>query len=183
MVSLRSGVACGKVASSKPQASMKLQASNFKPTAARRQSFGAWSLRLFWGLGLVAWSFREPLFAADTNAVLAGWFASQTNLHTWSADFTQTRALKALTQPLVTAGRLYFAVPNQFRWELGRPAKTIALRQAADMYVIYPLLKRAERYPLDARAPGEWRDLLSLLDAGFPRDRETFDACFRVLSL
>jgi len=121
--------------------------------------------------------------AADTNAVLSGWFASQTNLHTWSADFTQTRALKTLTQPLVATGHISFAVPNQFRWELGRPAKTIALRQADEMFVIYPLLKRAERYPMGAQAPGEWRDMLELLDAGFPRDRIAFDARFRILSL
>ena len=120
---------------------------------------------------------------ADTNAVLSGWFASQTNLRTWSAGFTQTRALKALTQPLVTTGHLSFAVPNKFRWELGRPAKTIALRQEDEMFVIYPLLKRAERYPMGGNAPGEWRDMLSLLDAGFPRDRAGFDARFRVLSL
>lgn len=121
--------------------------------------------------------------AADTNAVLAGWFASQTNLQTWSADFTQTRALKTLTQPLVATGRIAFAVPNKFRWELGQPAKTIALRQADEMFVIYPRLKRAERYPMGEKAPGEWRDMLSLLDAGFPRDRAAFDARFRVLSL
>ena len=125
----------------------------------------------------------SPSHAADTNAVLTGWFASQANLHAWSADFTQTRALKTLTQPLVTAGHISFAVPNQFRWELGRPAKTIALRQADEMFVIYPLLKRAERYPMGEKAPGEWRDMLSLLDAGFPRDRAAFDARFRVLSL
>ncbi len=93
---------------------------------------------LLWGLGLGTWSL--PGRAADTNGVLSRWFASQTNLQTWSADFTQTRALKALTQPLVTPGHLSFAVPNQFRWELGRPAKTIALRQADEMFVIYPLL-------------------------------------------
>ena len=122
-------------------------------------------------------------FAADTNAVLAAWFNSQTNLQTWSADFTQTRALKTLTQPLVTVGHISFAVPNQFRWELGRPPRTIALRQADEMFVIYPLLKRAERYPMGEKAPGEWRDLLSLLDAGFPRNRAEFDARFRILSL
>lgn len=122
-------------------------------------------------------------FAADTNSVLAAWFNSQTNLQTWSADFTQTRALKTLTQPLVTAGHLSFVVPNKFRWELGKPARTIALRAADEMFVIYPLLKRAERYPMGEKAPGEWRDMLSLLDAGFPRNRAEFDARFRVLSI
>jgi outer membrane lipoprotein-sorting protein len=121
--------------------------------------------------------------AADTNAVLTGWLAAQTNLHTWSADFTQTRTLKALTQPLLATGHISFTMPNQFRWELGQPAKTIALRNADEMFVIYPRLKRAEHYPIGEKAPGEWRDMLSLLDAGFPRDRAGFDAQFRILSL
>lgn len=147
-------------------------------------------LRLSVGTRLSSWWFCALLnclgcagFAADTNAVLAAWFAAQTNLYTWSADFTQTRTLKTLTQPLVASGHIWFAAPNRFRWELGVPAKTIALRNADDMFVIYPRLKRAEKYPLGAGGKGEWRDLLALLDAGFPRNRGDFDALFRLLSL
>jgi outer membrane lipoprotein carrier protein len=121
--------------------------------------------------------------AADTNAVLDSWFAAQKHLHTWSADFVQTRTLKALTQPLVATGHVSFAVPNDFRWELGQPAQTIALRHGDEMFVIYPRLKRAEHYPLGAGTPAEWRDTMSLLQAGFPRDRKEFEAQFQILSL
>ena len=121
--------------------------------------------------------------AAGTNTVLDAWFAAQKNLHTWSADFTQTRALKTLTQPLIAKGHIDFAMPNDFRWELGQPAQTIALRHGDEMFVIYPRLKRAERYPLGAGTPTEWRDTMSLLQAGFPRDRKEFDAQFQILSL
>ena len=51
------------------------------------------------------------------------------------------------------------------------------------MFVIYPLLKRAERYRLDAKTPGEWRKALALLEAGFPRDRADLESRFRILSL
>jgi outer membrane lipoprotein carrier protein len=123
------------------------------------------------------------LRAADTNAVLEGWFAAQAAVHTLSADFVQTRSLKTLVQPLTATGRLWFAPPNQFRWELGRPAQTIALRRADEMFVIYPRLKRAEHYPLGASSPREWRDAMSLLDAGFPRTRKEFDSQFQIQSL
>jgi outer membrane lipoprotein-sorting protein len=136
---------------------------------------------LFFALGIV--SALSNLRAADTNTVLDAWFAAQKNLHTWSADFVQTRALKTLTQPLVAKGHITFAVPNDFRWELGQPAQTIALRHGDEMFVIYPRLKRAERYPLGAGTPTEWRDTMSLLQAGFPRDRKEFDAQFQILSL
>ena len=121
--------------------------------------------------------------AEETNAVLDAWFAAQKNLHAWSADFVQTRALKTLTQPLVAKGHINFAMPNDFRWELGQPAQTIALRHDDEMYVIYPRLKRAEHYPMGAGTPTEWRDTMSLLQAGFPRDRKEFDAQFKILSL
>ena len=74
-------------------------------------------------------------------------------------------------------------MPNEFRWELGQPAQTIALRHGDEMFVIYPRLKRAERYPLGAGTPAEWRDTMSLLQAGFPHDRKEFEAQFQILSL
>jgi outer membrane lipoprotein-sorting protein len=123
------------------------------------------------------------LFSLDAGAVLDAWFAAQKGLHSWSAEFVQTRTLKTLTQPLTATGRLLFEAPNDFRWELGRPAQTIALRDGADLYVIYPALKRAEHYSLGATAPREWRDSMSLLNAGFPRNRQEFESQFRVASV
>jgi outer membrane lipoprotein carrier protein len=125
----------------------------------------------------------QNLCADETNSVLDAWFAAQKNLHTWSADFIQTRALKTLTQPLIARGHVSFAMPNDFRWELGQPGRTIALRHGDEMFVIYPRLKRAEKYPLGADTPAEWRDTMSLLQAGFPRARKEFDARFQILSL
>jgi outer membrane lipoprotein-sorting protein len=124
-----------------------------------------------------------PARAADTNAVLNGWLAAQTNFSTWSADFVQTRWLKVLNQPLVSTGHVWFARPNHFRWELGDPAQTIAVRDATQLQVIYPRLKRVERYPLTGAKAGPLGEALGLLDAGFPKDRADFDARFRLLTL
>jgi len=118
--------------------------------------------------------------AADASAAIDAWITSQRDLRTWSADFTQTRTLKSLTKPLVSAGKAWFASPDRFRWETFSPAPTVAVRDADQMLVIYPRLKRAERYSLGTSGP--MGDLLSVLDAGFPRDRKTFDAKFRLIS-
>ena len=134
-------------------------------------------------LALTIVSVAHNLRAVETNSVLDAWFAAQKNLHTWSADFIQTRALKTLTQPLIANGHIFVTAPDDFRWELGQPAQTIALRHADEMFVIYPRLKRAERYPMGAAAPAEWRDAMSLLQAGFPHDRKAFEAQFQLLSL
>lgn len=121
--------------------------------------------------------------AADTNTVLDDWFAAQKNMQSWSADFVQTRTLKTLTQPLTAAGHVDFAVPDQFRWELGRPPRTIAVGGGTEMWVIYPRLQRAEHYPLGEKTPRQWHDLLSLLQAGMPHNREEFESQFQIESL
>ncbi len=139
------------------------------------------------GLGVIASAVLVlaacgSILAADTNAVLNSWFAAQSNLRTWTADFTQTRTIKTLTQPLIATGHVWFATPNRFRWELGSPARTIAVRQADQMLVIYPLLKRAERYPLAGNDSSQWREALSLLEAGFPRSRVELESRYKMLS-
>ena len=126
--------------------------------------------------------FISQVFAADANPTLNAWLNAQTNIQTWSADFIQTRTLKSLTQPLTTTGHVWFAAPNRFRWELGNPAQTIAVRQPEQILVIYPRLKRAERYPLTGDQTGPWRDALALLEAGFPRSKAEMESRFRILS-
>ena len=44
--------------------------------------------------------------ASDPNAEFNRWFEMQTNLQSWSGDFTQTRTLTVLNQPLVSAGKV-----------------------------------------------------------------------------
>lgn len=111
------------------------------------------------------------------------WLAAQSKLKTWTADFTQTRTLKTLKQPLQSKGHLSFAAPNNFRWQLGDPAQTIAVRNTNEMTVIYPRLKTAERYPLGGAGNEPWRDALALMDAGFPSSREELQARFKLVSI
>jgi outer membrane lipoprotein-sorting protein len=115
------------------------------------------------------------------DGLLGEWIAVQTNLQSWSADFTQTRSLKVLAQPLISTGKVWVA-PNRFRWELGQPAQTIALRQPDQLVIIYPRLKRAEKYPLSGVPPGPVKDAFALLDASLPRDRAAMEDRFNLMS-
>ncbi len=117
-----------------------------------------------------------------TNDLLSSWLASRTNVQTWSAGVIQTRTLKTLTQPVTTTGRVWFQVPNHFRWELGDPPRTIAIRQQNRLVLLYPRLHRAELYPLTGASPGAWQDSLALIEAGFPRDAVELDQRFELLS-
>jgi outer membrane lipoprotein-sorting protein len=120
--------------------------------------------------------------AASLSPAVEQWLRAQTNLHTWSADCLQSRTFKSLTQPLTASGRAWFSAPNQFRWELGNPPQTIAVRVKSGLLVIYPRLKRAESYPLEGDQAGLWRDALALLEAGFPRSEQQLNAQFNLLS-
>ena len=168
-----------KAPRSKILAPEKLQFSSFKKML-RAARFGIWKLILLWSLVPGIWSFKPNAFCADTNSLLTAWLDAQTNIQTWSADLVETRALKSLTQPLTATGHVWFAAPEKFRWELGNPPQTIAVRSGDEMRVIYPRLKRAEIYPLNQA--GQWRDALALLQAGFPRNQAEMESQYNILS-
>ena len=135
-----------------------------------------------WFLGFLIFVFMAAgLRAANYDAQFNQWFAVQTNLQSWAGDFTQTRMLTVLNQPLVSHGKVWVK-PGEFRWELGQPAQTIVVRRPDQLLIIYPRLKRAEKYPLDAVPTGPMKDALALLDASLPRDRATMEKSFALLS-
>ena len=74
------------------------------------------------------------------------WMEVQTNLQSWNGDFTQTRSLKVLAQPLVATGKVW-VTPDEFRWDLGNPVQSVVLRLPDQLLILYPQLKRAEKYP------------------------------------
>ena len=124
---------------------------------------------------------RVPSAVSDTNALLAAWLVRQAGVQSWSAEVVQTRALKSLTQPLTVRGRVWFAAPNRFRWEIGDPPQTIAVRQTHRLLIIYPGLRRVETYPLGGTSSGRWKETLALLEAGFARSQEELESRFRVV--
>ena len=125
------------------------------------------------------WSFAAR--GVEPIPVVVQWMNAQANIHTWSADFTQTRTLQSLSQPLTANGRLWFAEPNRIRWELGHPARNIAIIGPEGMLLVYPRLKRAERYPLTGGQGGQWGDVMKLLQAGFSRSRADLEAQYNIL--
>jgi outer membrane lipoprotein-sorting protein len=126
--------------------------------------------------------FSSASSAADLSPAVSSWLAAQPQLRTWSADFVQTRALKSLTQPLTAPGHVWFAAPNRFRWELGSPPQTIAVRARSALMIFYPRLKRVELFPLTGNQSGPWRDALALLEAGFPRSESELQNQYTILS-
>jgi outer membrane lipoprotein-sorting protein len=144
----------------------------------RPWSNAGWRASVRAGLAWVAVSLH-----AAGNPVVDSWIRSQTNVATWAADFVQTRRLPALARPLSSPGHVWFAAPDRFRWELGDPVQSVAIRRGDALLVLGPRLKRAEMLDLRAIARGPMRDAVALLDTGFPRDAAEFAAHFDVQSV
>ena len=134
-----------------------------------------------WLATLLAMGGLAVAHAEPATAVLHRWLGAQTNVTTWKAEFVQRRDLRALATPLETAGRVWFEAPGRFRWELGRPARSIVLRNDKEMLVLSPGLRRGERYPLASMASGPAGDMLALMDGGFPRDAVGFTNRFELM--
>jgi outer membrane lipoprotein-sorting protein len=132
-------------------------------------------------LCLLPFLIATALHAGDYDAQFNQWFAAQSKVQNWSASFTQTRSLVALSQPLTSSGKVWVQ-PGEFRWELGQPPQTIVVRTPDVMLILYPRFKRVELYPLDKIPPGPIKDAMSLLDVSLPRDRASMEDHFQLLT-
>lgn len=151
-----------------------------RPTVGKVNEMRKLIMTFLLGIGLGFSGARGS--AAELNPLITSWLSAQTNIQSWSADFTQTRSLKSLAQPLTATGHVWFAAPNRFRWEVKHPAPTIAVRAPTELLVIYPRLKRVEHFPLTGDKGGQWRDALALLEAGFPRSQAQLEAQYEILN-
>lgn len=111
------------------------------------------------------------------------WIARQDEIRTVQADFTQTRALRALRSPVTSPGRLIFATPSLLRWELGNPAKTVVLRKGDTYWLIQPAKKKAQR--LSASNIGQEGGVKGFAMMEFPlaKDFADFQKKFEILDV
>ena len=57
------------------------------------------------------------------------------------------------------------------------------MRKSDEMLVIYPRLKRVERYSFTRQQTGPLKDTLALLEAGFPRNQADLNKQFKITGL
>lgn len=116
----------------------------------------------------------SPAWSSD-DVRLAEWLEHQVKVETWSADVEQTRKLRALVKPLIATGRVVFAQPKRFRWQLGDPPRTLAIGTQDGLTVAYPRLKQVERYRYSDAISPSLRQVLDLLEVGFPSSADAFN--------
>lgn len=115
-------------------------------------------------------------------APLKKWLARQDEFRSVAADFTQTRALRVLRDPVATPGKLWFTAAGALRWELGSPVKTIVVRKDGNTMVINPAKKTAERQPAEKSAGGR-PGMGDMMRFPLAKDFADFQRQFEVLAL
>ena len=120
--------------------------------------------------------------AADPDMDLVKrWLTKQAGAKAVAIDFTQTRELRSLKRPIEIDGKLWFKAPGSFRWELGQPARTIALQSVGeDMLVVEPKKRRAKRFTKEALLEKGRGQGVGFLGAGLPRGIEAFTSQFTI---
>ena len=131
---------------------------------------------------LLSWPLQAAAVESSVAEALDTWLERQAQVKTWTADVVQIRRLKSLARPLESRGMLWFAHPNRFRWVMGDPPRTIAVRTPDELLVVYPRFKRVERFPIGDVSNPAWKQALALLEVGFPSDAVAFRERYELLS-
>ena len=121
--------------------------------------------------------------ATPSLSLLESLIDRQKDIRTVSADFTQTRTLRTLRYPLVIKGRLWFQSPDQFRWELGIPPKTIVIGNSDGLTVIQPGKKQALTKPISTFASFPSAGSFGLIYLSGNGNLEEFQKRMQVLAL
>ncbi len=122
-----------------------------------------------------------PRLAFASTELLDQWLEQQAELSNWTAEVTQTREIKNLNRALSTEGQLWYYDHETFRWQLGDPIRTLAIRNGSQLTVLYPQLKEAEQYSFDQVDSAKLRQMLLLMESGFPQDKAAFHQQYQLL--
>lgn len=136
------------------------------------------------------------LFVAFTNAAepspkldltpVNQWMERMKGTKTVVATFIQQRFFRTLRKPLSSPGHLWLDYPDNFRWELGDPASTIAIRQGNTMTIMEPKKKRAQRFSLTAKEGEKGKRVPDAMHSSskiFPRSMQELQKHFEILDL
>ncbi len=140
-------------------------------------------MRLLLSLLLLSLANAAPAAESLDLAPVKKWIARQDELRSVQADFTQTRALKALRSPVASPGRLVFATPSLLRWELGDPAKTVVLRKGETYWLIQPAKKKAQRLSANHIGAEGGAKGFAMMEFPLAKDFADFQKKFEILDV
>lgn len=124
-----------------------------------------------------------PVLANEAagEAVVRRWIEGQKDLKSLAITFRQERELKGLKKPVVATGQIWLDRQGRMRWQIGEPAKTIAIYQDKEVQVLHPEKKLLERRVLGADNGNQSEMEKAFLESGIPDSLADFQKFFRIL--
>jgi len=112
---------------------------------------------------------------------LKTWIKAQGEIVSLRGNFSQERKIKVLRKTLVAPGRFWYQAPDQFRWEIGEPTRSIAIHSREKFTMIN--LEKGKAEVQDIGDGDDTSRLVAYFHLSFPRDWESFQREFRILSV
>lgn len=132
-------------------------------------------------MGFILWSVAMVQGGVPGEGLVVEWLNAQKEVRAVEASFSQERKLRTLRRVLKSEGKLWFIAPDRFRWEVGDPAKMVALQSGdGKVTVIEPRKKRAKVYDPANPEHAEMVQRLGLMKPGFGGGAEKFKEQFEV---
>jgi outer membrane lipoprotein-sorting protein len=114
---------------------------------------------------------------AYADDIIDGWLERQAAISSLDATFTQERKLPSLKESVTTQGRISFAKPDKFRWQLGVPTQTLAVSDGSTVTMIEEADKSAKQVPADSPQAARF----SLLSGKAFQDKNGFYDAFEII--
>jgi len=138
---------------------------------------------LFTGIGFPFLYISKAEDVVD-DTLVREWVERQEGLSSLEGSFIQERKLRTLRKPVSINGRFWFSRPDRFRWEVGKPVRTVAVQEGAGWVIVAePLKKKAEIFDLSDPEKRERIDRLGFMSSGFFSGYEAFSQTFSVRDL
>lgn len=145
---------------------------------------------IFAGLGFLSlFCFLKIDSRAEKSLDLAPvekWLERMGKVKSIEAVFVQQKYLRTLRSPLTTNGHLWLQYPDDFRWELGEPPATIAIRKQDILTILKPKKMRAQRIPLVSKNGRDGKEVpasIHSISKTFPRSMEELKEHFEILGI
>ncbi len=105
-------------------------------------------------------AFSRPIQSAEPDwLAIESWIARQQTVRTLQGEFAQTRRLPTLRIPSRTTGKIWFENDGSFRFQLGEPPETIAIRRG-DTLTLLDKTKNTVREINESAANPETQQLM-----------------------
>ncbi len=127
-----------------------------------------------------------PAFASGSPTdlgIVERWLSTNADTRSLRIDFVQSRSLRAIKNPLAQPGTLWLDYESQnFRWQIGDPARTIVVSRGDQIAIMRTLLKKVEYRDTGSGSSTNAGGLSSLAN-GFPRNLEEFQRRYQILDI